>query len=86
MNDQQHILAGKRVYATNSGPFCGLKGTIRQARAIGDHVEDPFCFFLIALGSLREPLWFEYVGVGFLEEAFGAFLGQVRPEKPQNEP
>jgi hypothetical protein len=32
-----------------------------------DEGVDPFCFYLIALDSLREPMWFEHTEVEFLD-------------------
>ncbi len=58
---------GKRVRVTNYSPFRGLKGTIQCVHTIDDEAEDPFCFYLIILDSLREPLWFEHSEVEFLD-------------------
>ena len=47
---------------TNYSPFRGLRGAIRAVNMIDIDVEDPFCFYLIALEGLqlKEPIWFEY--------------------------
>lgn len=58
---------GKRVRVTNDSLFRGLKGTIQCVHIIDDEREDPFCFYLIALDALREPLWFEHSEVAFLD-------------------
>lgn len=51
-----------RVRVTSYGPFRGLTGTIRTVDLISADLEEPFCFYQIALdGShIREPIWFEY--------------------------
>jgi hypothetical protein len=50
------------VRVTSYSPFRGLKGTILAVDRIEDDLEDPFCFYLVALqgASLGEPVWFEY--------------------------
>ncbi len=58
---------GKRVRITSYSPFRGLKGSIQRVNSISDDREDPFCFYLIALDSLREPIWFEQAEVEFLD-------------------
>ncbi len=58
---------GKRVRVTNYSPFRGLKGTIQCVHTMDDEGADPFCFYLIALDSLREPMWFEHSEVEFLD-------------------
>lgn len=63
-----HILTvGKRVHVTNYSPFRGMKGTIRRVNAIIDDDEEPFCFYLLALDPLREPIWFEHTEVDPLD-------------------
>ncbi len=63
----QQITPGRRVQITNYSPFRGLKGTIQRVHTIDDDAEDPFCFYLVALDSLREPIWFEHTEIDFLE-------------------
>jgi hypothetical protein len=47
---------------TNYGPFRGLKGTICAVHMIDVDLDEPFCFYLVALEGtyLKEPIWFEY--------------------------
>ncbi len=49
----------------NYGPFRGLKGTIRAVHRIAVDLDEPFCFYLIALEGvqIQEPIWFEYTEV-----------------------
>ena len=56
---------GSRVRVTNYSPFRGLKGTILTIHMIATALEEPFCFYLIALEGvqLKEPIWFEYTEV-----------------------
>lgn len=58
---------GMRVRITNYSPFRGLNGTIQHVHIIDDDVKDDFCFYLIALDSLREPIWFERSEIEFLD-------------------
>jgi hypothetical protein len=53
---------GSRVRVTSYSPFRGLRGTIRAVDTIAADLEEPFCFYLIALEGvyMKEPLWFEY--------------------------
>ena len=53
---------GSRVQVTMRGPFRGLSGNILMVDAIPADLEDPFCFYLIALegAHMKEPVWFEY--------------------------
>jgi hypothetical protein len=53
---------GSRVHVTSYGPFRGLRGMIRAVDVIADDLEEPFCFYLIALEGLTflEPIWFTY--------------------------
>jgi hypothetical protein len=55
-----NLLVGNRVYVTSYGPFQGLRGTIQEVVSTSDDVEDPFCFFLIALEGVTIPttIWF----------------------------
>jgi hypothetical protein len=47
---------------TSYSPFRGLRGTIQTVNTIVSDLEEPFCFYLIALEGthIREPIWFEY--------------------------
>lgn len=53
---------GSRVRVTGSGPFRGLRGSIRTVDLILPHEEgeEPFCFYQIALEGthIKEPIWF----------------------------
>ena len=53
---------GSRVRVTNYGPFRGLRGTILTIHMIATALEEPFCFYLVALEGVQihEPMWFEY--------------------------
>lgn len=53
---------GSRVRVTNYSPFRGLRGTIRAVNMIDVDLEEPFCFYLVALEGvqMKEPIWFEY--------------------------
>ena len=52
---------GSLVDVTSYSPFRGLRGTIRTVDTIPADLEEPFCFYLVALeGTLiEEPIWFE---------------------------
>ena len=56
---------GSRVRVVNYSPFRGLKGTICAVNMIDIDLEEPFCFYLVALEGvqLKEPIWFEYTEV-----------------------
>src|SRR6266496_2277896 len=62
MEEQNIYPPGSPVQVTNYGPFRGLNGTIQTVDTISDDVEEPFCFYLVALEGtqLKEPMWFEY--------------------------
>ena len=53
---------GSLVRITSYSPFRGLRGTIRRVDTIATELEEPFCFYLVALEGtqLKEPMWFEY--------------------------
>ncbi len=53
---------GSRVRVTSYGPFREQWGTIREVHTIATDLEEPFCYYLIALdGSWKkEPIWFDY--------------------------
>jgi hypothetical protein len=46
----------------NYSPFRGLKGTILTIHMIAAALDEPFCFYLVALEGVQtaEPMWFEY--------------------------
>jgi len=50
-----------RVRITHYGPYRGLEGTIRLVDEIVDDLEEPYCFYLVALegASIPQPVWFE---------------------------
>ncbi|HEU5376831.1 MAG TPA: hypothetical protein VFV38_15455 [Ktedonobacteraceae bacterium] len=56
------IPSRSRIRVTHYGPFRGMKGTIQAVDTIDDDLEEPFCFYLVALEgtTLQEPIWFEY--------------------------
>lgn len=64
-----------RIQVTNYGPFRGLKGTIQSIDAINNNLEEPFCFYLVALEgtTLPEPIWFEHDEIAFIDAAFRDF-------------
>ena len=53
---------GSRVQVISYGPFRSLKGTVRAVDTIAADLEDPCCFYLIALdrAHVKEPIWFQY--------------------------
>ena len=53
---------GTRVQVISYSPFRGLRGTIRTVNTISDDLEEPFCFYQIALDGtyIKEPIWFEF--------------------------
>jgi len=67
-SEGQHILEVEvfpiesRVRVTNYSPFRGLRGTIRAVHRIAADLDEPFCFYLVALEGvhIKEPMWFEY--------------------------
>jgi hypothetical protein len=54
--------AGSHVQVVSYGPFRGLRGTIRTVDIIADDIEEPYCFYHIALdgSQIKQPIWFEY--------------------------
>lgn len=56
------LQVGSRVRVASYGPFRGLKGTIRIVDTISADLEEPYCFYFIALDgtNMKEPMWFEY--------------------------
>jgi hypothetical protein len=74
MND--HILSkGSRVRVTSYGPFREHWGTVRDVHTIAADLEEPFCFYLVALDSRqrKEPIWFEYSEVELITSTLFAF-------------
>ena len=51
-----------RVRVTNYSPFRGLRGTIHEVHIFTVDLDEPCCFYLVALEGVQmnEPLWFEY--------------------------
>ena len=75
---------GSRVRVINYSPFRGLKGTILTIHMIAAALDEPFCFYLIALEGvqLKEPIWFEYTEVEILTQPSidPLFLARARLE------
>jgi hypothetical protein len=65
---------GSLVRITNYSPFRGLRGTIRRVHALSVDLEEPFCFYLIALEGvqIKEPLWFEYDEIEVVASPLGS--------------
>lgn len=70
---------GSLVHVTSYSPFRGLRGPIRKVDAIADDLEEPFCFYLVALEgmSIQEPIWFAYDEVELVGAAFVALQESV---------
>jgi hypothetical protein len=70
MEAQNIYPAGSPVQVTSYSPFRGLNGTIQVVDNIADNLEEPFCFYLVALEGtqLKEPMWFEYDEVALVTE------------------
>ena len=68
----QYIIfpVGSRVRVTGYSPFRGLRGTIRTVDTISAELEEPFCFYHIALEGayIQEPIWFAYDEVELIAE------------------
>jgi hypothetical protein len=49
---------GSRVRVTNDSPWRGLRGTILTIHMIAAALDEPFCFYLVALDGvqLKEPI------------------------------
>jgi len=62
MEEQNIYPPGSLVHVTSYSPFRGLNGTIQTTDAISDDLEEPFCFYLVALEGtqIKEPIWFEH--------------------------
>jgi hypothetical protein len=56
------LSVGNRVRVTSYGPFREQWGTVRDVHTIAADLDEPFCFYLIALdsGQRKEPIWFDY--------------------------
>ena len=56
------LSVGSRVRVTSYSPFREQRGTVRDVHTIAADLEEPFCFYLVALesGQRKEPIWFEY--------------------------
>jgi hypothetical protein len=69
-----HMLSvGSLVYVTSYSPFRGLRGTIRTVHTMAPDLDEPFCFYLVALeeARVREPVWFEYDEVEPIASSLG---------------
>jgi len=68
MQTQKPLPFGNQVRITSHGPSRGLNRTILQMDTIIDDLEEPFCFYLIALEktTFAKALWFEYHEVEFV--------------------
>jgi len=62
---------GSRVLVTSYGPFRGLRGTIQTVDTIAADLDEPFCFYQIALegAHIQEPIWFEWNEVELVASA-----------------
>jgi hypothetical protein len=65
---------GSRVRVTSYGPFREQWGTVRDVHTIATDLEEPFCYYLIALdsGQRKEPIWFEYSEVELITSSLFA--------------
>ncbi len=52
---------GSLVRVTSYGPFRELRGIVKTVDTIEALLDEPFCFYLVALEGtqLKEPVWFE---------------------------
>jgi hypothetical protein len=62
---------------TSYSPFRGLRGTILKVDRISANLDEPFCFYMIALegAHIQEPIWFEYNEVELITPPSIAPLG-----------
>ncbi len=70
-----HVLPpGSRVRVTSYGPFREHWGTVRDMHMIDAALEEPFCFYLIALdsGQRKEPIWFDFSEVELITSSLVA--------------
>jgi hypothetical protein len=70
-----HVLpVGSRVRVTSYGPFREQWGTVRDVHTIAADLEEPFCYYLIALdsGQRKEPIWFDYSEVELITSSLVA--------------
>lgn len=60
------------MQVTSYGPFRGLRGTVRSVHTFADDLDEPFCFYLIALdgAQTKEPIWFAYDEVELVASHF----------------
>lgn len=65
---------GSRVRVTSYGPFREYWGTVRDVHAMAVDLEEPFCYYLVALdnGQGKEPIWFEYSEVELITSSLVA--------------
>ncbi len=69
------LQVGNRVCVASYGPFRGMRGTICTVDTITAELEEPFCFYLVALDGayIKEPIWFEYDEVEEVDPLVDAF-------------
>ena len=70
-----HVLpTGSRVRVTSYGPFREQWGTVCDVHTIAADLEEPFCYYLVALdsGQMKEPIWFEYSEVELITSSLFA--------------
>ena len=65
---------GSRVRVTSYGPFREQRGTVRDVHTIAADLEEPFCYYLVALdgGQRKEPIWFDYSEVELITSSLFA--------------
>ncbi len=65
---------GSRVRVTSYGPFREYWGTVRDVHTIAADLEEPFCYYLVALDNsqMKEPIWFEYSEVELITSSLVA--------------
>jgi hypothetical protein len=66
---------GSRMRVTSYGPFREQWGTVLDVHTIAADLEEPFCYYLIALdsGQRKEPIWFDYSEVEPITSSLYAF-------------
>ncbi len=70
-----HVLPlGSRVRVISYGPFREHWGTVLDVHMIDADLEEPFCFYLIALdsGQRKEPIWFDYTEIELITSSLVA--------------
>ena len=66
---------GSHVRVINDSPWQGLRGTILTLHMIAAPLDDPLCFYLVALEGtqIKEPMWFEHDKVKLMTSPIVAF-------------